>query len=90
MRVKEDFVVRDIEGTYIVIPMGERILEFGGMIELNETGAFLWRLLEKECTYEELVEKLMEEYEVEKETAKESVKKYLVALENKNILEGER
>ena len=42
MKIKNGFVVRKVGGESVVVPVGEMSKEFHGMINLNETGAFLW------------------------------------------------
>jgi hypothetical protein len=39
MKIKKDFMLREIVGTWIVVPLGERVVDFNGMVTLNETGA---------------------------------------------------
>ena len=60
-------MLRNVADNYVVVPMGKEAADFNGMITLNETGAFMWKCLEKGCTKEELVAKVLEEYEAEKE-----------------------
>ena len=45
MTLKKGFMLRSIAGTHVVIPLGERVVDFNGILTLNETGAFLWELL---------------------------------------------
>ena len=87
MKVKEDLMLRTIYGECMVIPMGERLMEFNGMLKLNDTVAFLWKLLQKPVTREQLILKLLEEYEVDEKRANESVDDFLEMLRKENILE---
>ena len=48
MKIKQGFILREVAGSYLVVAVGEAVKRFNGVINLNETGAFLWRLLEKE------------------------------------------
>ena len=47
MKLKKDFVMRRIANTCVVVPTGDTMVDFNGMLSLNETGAFLWERLEK-------------------------------------------
>ncbi len=70
MQINQDFTIQKVGASYVAVPIGEASKSFRGMIQLNETGAFLWRLLsEKDCTEEELVEAMLAEYEVSREVA---------------------
>ena len=44
MKIKQGFVVRKVGDSHVVVPVGELSKTFHGMINLNETGAFLWNL----------------------------------------------
>ena len=44
MKIKDGYMVREVAGSQIVVPVGERTVDFNGIITLNETAAFLcWR-----------------------------------------------
>ena len=48
MRINKEFVLREIAGDYILVPVGDTALEFNGLITLNEVGAFLWGKLQQD------------------------------------------
>ena len=59
MRINPDFTIQKVGGSWVAVAVGETSKTFHGMVRLNETGAFLWKMLaEKDCTEEELVEGL--------------------------------
>lgn len=64
MKIKENFVLRQVADTWVVLPLGQATVDFKGMLTLNESGVLLWRLLEKGTTREALAAALTEEYEV--------------------------
>ena len=64
MRIKKDFVLRKVADVYVVVPVNSLTLDFNGIINLNETGAFLFKLLQSGADKQELVNKLLEEYGV--------------------------
>ena len=69
MRINPDFTIQKVGGSWVAVAVGETSKTFHGMVRLNETGAFLWKMLaEKDCTEEELVEAMLEEYEIDRET----------------------
>ena len=85
MKIKSGYVLRSIAGETVVIPEGG--LNFDSMINLNGTGAFLWKRLEQEVTADELVEALLEEYEVERATAEKCVGEFTDKLKESGFLE---
>ena len=40
MKIKSGFAKRNIAGSEIVVPVGNKAMEFNGMITLNESGGF--------------------------------------------------
>lgn len=87
MRVKEGFIVKNVADAYAVVPVGDNLVDFGAMLTLNETGAFLWKHLENDITAEQLCEALMGEYNVDKVTAQRDIAEFLNILDSHEILE---
>ena len=87
MRINENFVLRQIADTWVVLPLGDTTLDFNGMITLNETGSFLWSILEQGCEQAELADALLREYEVTREQAEADVEEFLNKLRNIDCLE---
>lgn len=86
MKIKEGFVLREICGEYVVVAVGRQTLDFEGLITLNETGAFLWKHLQEECTVEELCAALTAEYAVDAATAATDVAAFADRLRDAELL----
>ena len=86
MKIKDGFILKEVVGNYIVVAVGKRVKEFKGVISLSETGAFLWKMLEKECDENKLVDALLSEYEVEKEQAKADVNEFIAKIKEAGLL----
>ncbi|MDO4312467.1 MAG: PqqD family protein [Eubacteriales bacterium] len=86
MKVDKEFVLREIAGDYIIIPTGKTVLEFNGLITVNEVGVSLWNMLQNETTLEELVQGILDEYDVEEEVAREDIQEFLDTLVSGGIL----
>lgn len=69
MKLKSDFVLRQVAGTWVVLALGEAAVDFSGMLTLNESGAMLWHILEKGGDREALISALTAEYDVSHEQA---------------------
>lgn len=88
MKIKDGFLLREVAGSNIVVPIGQAELDFGGMMTLNEVGAFVWHCLETDTTEAEVVKALLAEYDVDEQTAKHDVHSYIVRLQEKGIIEA--
>ena len=87
MKIKKGFVLRVVGGESVVVPVGEMSKQFHGMINLNETGAFLWRFFSEEHSIEEGVDALCGEYDVEREIASADVQKFADVLTQNGFVE---
>lgn len=89
MRIKEGFILRDVADKTFVVAVGELSKTFNGIITLNETGKFIWQLLTKDTTEEEIVEKLLIECEdAQRDVVEKDVKSFIEKLKGDRILEG--
>lgn len=87
MKIKDNYILKKIAGSYVVVPVRTRTVDFSGIIKLSESGAFLWKLLEKGCDREELVARLLEEYEVDEPVAAADVDRFVNKLREADLLE---
>lgn len=77
MKKHSEFVIRQVADRFVIVPVGAAAGNFAGMLTINETGKFLWDLLETDQTYETLAAALVQEYKIDKETALRDVKAFL-------------
>ena len=87
MRIKDNYVLRQVADTWCVLPLAEETLNLNGMLTLNDSGAFLWRALEKGGSKEELVEAMLNEYDVTSEQAEADIEEFLDKLRNVGCLQ---
>ena len=87
MKIKPGFILRTVAEHYVVLPIGSAQVDFGGMISLNEVGAFLWERLSEGKNREELLLLLLERYQVEREQAEADLDVFLVKMRNNNLLD---
>lgn len=73
MKLKENFLLRQVADSWVVLPVGQEMLDFNGIINLNETGALLWQKLEIGADLDALAAALTEEYDVSPEEARTDV-----------------
>ena len=86
MKFKKEFMIREIVGETILIPMGDSNNHFNGIITINELGKFIWENLESSKDEEALLHKILEEYEVEEKEAKEDLDEFLDKLRQVDII----
>ena len=86
LKIDKEFVLREIAGDYVIIPTGRTILEFNGLITVNEVGVSIWKMLQEDVTLEELVQGILEEYDVEESIARQDVGEFIDKLIENEML----
>ncbi len=77
MKIKEGFILREVAGSFIVVAVGDAVKDFNGVINLNETGAYLWKELAKGSDEDGLTKALLAEYDVEESVARADAKNFI-------------
>jgi len=84
-------VTRKTGREYVLVPVTNNIADMNSVYTLNETGAFLWELIDGENNIEDMIEALIKEYDIDEESATADVfefinemNKYLIIKENIN------
>ena len=86
MKIKLDFVLREIAGDILLVPAGKTALDLNGMLTLNEVGAEIWKMLPEGENEEEIVERLLRDYDAEPAQVREDVSAFLDRLRGLGIL----
>lgn len=86
MKLKKGFVLREVAGETVVVPVNAE-LNFNGMITLNETAKVLWNILENETTEDALVKAILGEFNVDEATAQNDVALFIQKLKGLDFLE---
>ena len=77
MELNDNFMIKEIAGNIILVPIGDFAIDFNGVITLNETAKFLWEKCQDGFTEESLIDDVKAEYNVDDDTAKTAVKKFI-------------
>ena len=80
--------MENVGGQYLLVPIGAQVMDMNGIITLNATGAFLWELLEQDCTTDELAVAVSERFDVNPEAAKVDVDAFLREIAKLGMLTG--
>lgn len=88
MKRKEgyQYMLRAIGKLYMIVPIERETICLKEIMIVNETGAYLWGLLEKEVSEEELLNAVLLEYNIDRKTAKEDIEEFLKRAETIGIV----
>lgn len=89
MRQKKGFVLRTVCGENVIVGEGLETINFGKLISLNESAAYLWKRATDmgDFTAQQLAEALQEEYEVSSEQALSDVERIITEWQKVGIVE---
>jgi hypothetical protein len=75
MKIKKGFVLRQVCGENVVVGEGLDAINFGKLLSLNETAAWLWQQATEmgDFSVESLTSRLCEEYEVTEDVARKDI-----------------
>lgn len=90
MKIRAGFMMREVAGKFVAVPVGAGVGDFKGMLQMNKTGAFLWKLLQQEQTKESLVEAMLEHYEMTEEQANKIYKSAVARRNSRSVKVGMR
>lgn len=89
MKVKDQLVLREIAGQYVIVPVMERVKDVQSMVYISSSAAYLWQYMEgKEFTLDELVDLILAKYKnVTREKVQEDIIAFLQILAKNNIMD---
>lgn len=86
MLLNQGFVLRKVCGLNIVLPTGLNVKDFGGALNLNDTGALIYEQLQVGKTAEETAAALVSAYDVTYETALADVQETIESLREAGVV----
>lgn len=89
MKLRGEFVVRQVMEHVVAIPVGSTALQINGMVMLNDVSKVIWESLREDTTVEKITLALTESFTVSEEEAKADVLEFLDKLRQAHLLEEE-
>ena len=86
MKIRKELIKRQIAGDTILVPVGKTVYDSNGLFVLNELGDFIWDLLPRVNSEEEICDAVLAEYEVSEATARQDIGEFLSKLREMEIL----
>ena len=70
-------VTRKTGNEYVLVPVADNIADMNSVYTLNETGSFLWELIDGENNIEDMIEALIREYDIDEQSATNDVFEFI-------------
>lgn len=77
MKRIENFILQNVGGQNMLVPLGSQVVDMNGMVILNATGRYVWELLTTDCSVDELASGVAEHFDVDRERARADVQTFL-------------
>ena len=87
MKLNENYILKTVAGMPVVVPVGDAVNNVKGMITLNGPAEIIWKALEENKSYDEIVGSIKAEYDVTEDVIKKDLDTFLDKLKNYKILE---
>ena len=89
LKAKSGFILRDIMGEYMLMPVGDNINKYNGVVLLNDVSAFIWKKLENPVSRDDLLAALLDQYRIDEATAANDLDLLLERLRGFDVIEDE-
>ena len=89
MKAKTGFVLRNIAGEYVLMPINENITKFNGTLLMSEVAAFVWEKLKNPVSRQDLLTAILDEYEIDEATASSDLDALLEKLKKYDVIDIE-
>ena len=86
MRHREGYILRRVGEKHIVLPVTEGASALGAALQLNESGALLWTMLDEETTEQALAAALRGAFDLDADTALHDVAAFVAKLRGNRLL----
>ncbi len=87
MKRKADFIMQNVGGENLLVPLGAQVMDLNGLITLNDTAACVWELLAQERTADELTAAVAERFDVTPERARVDVQTFVDEIAKMGVIE---
>ena len=86
MKIKGEFVVRQVLDNTVALPVGETALKINGMILLNEVSLVIWNALEQGADKDTIINCITDTFAVDPQEARKDLEEFLEQLEKNDLL----
>lgn len=86
MKINGEFILRQVAGESILVPVGQTALKLNGIITLDPVGTVIWQNLEAGKTKTEILAQILEQFDVSETVAAADLEEFLEKLQKNNLI----
>lgn len=87
MKLNENYILKNIAGSPVVVPVGDAVNNINGMITLNGPAEDIWKALQAGENFDGILTVLKNEYDAPEELLRNDLTAFLDKLKKYGILE---
>ena len=87
MKISGEFILREVAGETILVPVGKTALQFNGIITLDPVGTLIWKGLVDGKERDAILADILDTFEVETQVASDDLDDFLKKLCDSGFLE---
>lgn len=87
MPLKDNFIFKEVQEEYMLIPVANGNMNMSRVFNLNETGAFIIKKLQEEDSVSYVVSEMVKEYDADKKLIEADVKEFIKELKKRGFYE---
>lgn len=86
MKLNKLYVIKDIAGETVIVPTGNAIQNFNGLISTNDVAGFIWKHVEECETPDDMVRKVLEAFDGDPDIIEKEVLEFLETLKKVGMI----
>ena len=87
MKLKYEFVINNVAGSQVAVPVGRNSGDFKGYIRLNDSGVYIFNLLKNDISRDEIIKKITADFpESSQSEVDATVDEFLEKLRNAKLI----
>lgn len=87
MKINGEYILREVAGDTILVPVGETALQFNGILALEPVGALIWKGLSAGKDRSAILCDILDQFEIDAHTAAKDLDEFLEQLQAENLLQ---
>ena len=89
MKLDEGFIIRNIAGEDVLVPIGSKVIKFKGLMTMTPVGGYIYRLLMEGKNESEIIDAILQEYDIDRQTAENDLIEFIANLRELKVLDDE-
>lgn len=86
MKLKYNFLIQEVAGTYMAVAIGDGAENFKGMIKMNGTAKRVFELIQQGLSEKAIADTMLEEYDASESDIQKSIDAMVNQLKSQNLL----